>query len=97
MLRLISASMLDARFSRVCRASSPSPRRMSSRTLAQIAEKPMTVTTEETISNFADSRHGRLATLLRHPNRIALRSRTYWNAPRIVALGLNDDNDVLMS
>ena len=29
-------------------------------TLAQIAEKPITVTTEEAISNFADSRQGRL-------------------------------------
>ena len=43
---------------------------MSSMTLAQIAEKPMTVTTEEAISSFADSRQGRLATPLRSPNRI---------------------------
>jgi hypothetical protein len=57
----------------------------------------MTVTTEETISNFADSRHGRLATFPRHPNRIAVRSPTCWNAPGIVAFGLNEDNDVLMS
>jgi len=28
-------------------------------TLAQIAEKPMTVRTEETINSLADSRHGR--------------------------------------
>jgi hypothetical protein len=54
---------------------------MSSKTLAQIAEKPMTVITEEAISNFADSRHGRLATFLRHPNRIAVRSRTLWMRP----------------
>jgi hypothetical protein len=39
-------------------------------TLAQIAEKPMTVTTDEAISNFADSRQGRLATLLRRRNPI---------------------------
>ena len=32
---------------------------MSSMTLAQIAEKPITVATDETISNFADSRQGR--------------------------------------
>jgi hypothetical protein len=70
---------------------------MSSSTLAQIAEKPITVTTEETISNFADSRHGRLATFLRHPNRIAVRSRTYWNAPRVVAACLSGDNDALIS
>ena len=37
-------------------------------TLAQIAEKPITVTTEETISSFADSRQGRLARSLRRPN-----------------------------
>ena len=36
---------------------------MSSSTLAQIAEKPITVTTDEAISSFADSRQGRLAEL----------------------------------
>ena len=70
MLRLMSASMPDARFSSVWRASSSSPRRMSSMTLAQIAEKPITVATDDAISNFADSRQGRLATLLRRPNGI---------------------------
>src|SRR5258708_6537491 len=39
MLRLMSASMPDARFSSVWRASSSSPWRMSSMTLAQIAER----------------------------------------------------------
>ena len=58
MLRLMSASIPDARFSRVWRASSSSPWRMSIRTLAQIAEKPMTVTTDDTISSLADSRQG---------------------------------------
>jgi hypothetical protein len=29
-------------------------------TLAQIAEKPITVTTDDAISNFAESRQGRL-------------------------------------
>jgi hypothetical protein len=43
---------------------------MSSITLAQIAEKPITVATDEAISNFADSRHGPVATLLRRRNRI---------------------------
>jgi hypothetical protein len=43
-------------------------------TLVQIAEKPITVTTAEAISNFADSRQGLwsgpffLAILLRRPN-----------------------------
>jgi hypothetical protein len=64
----------------VWRASSSSPRRMSSMTLAQIAEKPMTVTTEEAISNFADSRQGRLVTSLRGPNPI-VRSRPLWMRP----------------
>src|SRR5882757_6082975 len=54
----MSASTPDARFSSVWRASSSSPRRMSSMTLAQIVEKPITVATDETISSFADSRHG---------------------------------------
>ena len=56
MLRVMSASMLVARFSSDCRASSWTPRRMSSITLAQIAEKPITVTTEEAINSLAESR-----------------------------------------
>ncbi|HEY5129554.1 MAG TPA: hypothetical protein VIJ35_20105 [Bradyrhizobium sp.] len=43
-------------------------------TLAQIAEKPRTVTKDDAISSFADSRQGRLAVSLRHPKRI-VRSR----------------------
>ena len=43
---------------------------MSSMTLAQIAEKPMTVATEEAISSFADIRHGLSAPILRRSNRI---------------------------
>jgi hypothetical protein len=46
-------------------------------TLAQIAEKPITVTTDEAIKSFADSRQGRLALSLRRPNRI-VRSRSLW-------------------
>jgi hypothetical protein len=53
---------------------------MSIMTLAQIAEKPITVTTDETISNFADTRQGRLVTPVRHPNSID-RSRSYWMRP----------------
>jgi hypothetical protein len=45
---------------------------MSNMTLVQIAEKPITVATEDAISNFADSRHDRLATFPRRPNRISL-------------------------
>jgi hypothetical protein len=40
-------------------------------TLAQIAEKPMTVATEEAISSLADSR-GLSAPFLRRPNRMRL-------------------------
>jgi hypothetical protein len=49
-------------------------------TLAQIAEKPITVTTDEAIKSFADSRQGRLAMFLRHPNRI-VRSQLPWMRP----------------
>jgi hypothetical protein len=61
---------------------------MSSMTLVQIAEKPSTVTTEETISIFADSLQGRLAVSLRRPNPIALLPNE-WDAPGMVAVGLN--------
>jgi hypothetical protein len=50
---------------------------MSSMTLAQIAEKLITVTTDEAIKSFTESRHGRLTTSLRRPNRI-VRSRSQW-------------------
>jgi hypothetical protein len=39
-------------------------------TLAQIAEKPMTVATDDAISSFADSRQRRLAMPLRRPKGI---------------------------
>src|ERR1700730_15391326 len=77
MLRLISESMLEARFSMVWRASSSSPWRMSIMTLAQIAEKPITVATDDAISSFADTPHGSLAMLGRPPNSID-RSRSFW-------------------
>jgi hypothetical protein len=69
---------------------------MSSMTLTQIEEKPITVTTDDAISNFADSRHGRLATFLRRPKGIRSLPNLL-NAPGIVAVGLSDDNDALIS
>jgi len=39
-------------------------------TLAQIVEKPITVATDDAISNFADSRQGLEAPSLRRPNHI---------------------------
>jgi hypothetical protein len=53
---------------------------MSIITLAQIAEKPITVATDDAISSFADTRHGSLAMLVRHPNSID-RSRSFWMRP----------------
>jgi hypothetical protein len=53
---------------------------MSIMTLAQMAEKPITVTTDEMISSLADTRQGRLVTPMRHPNSIN-RSRSYWMRP----------------
>jgi len=49
-------------------------------TLAQIVEKPITVATDDAISNFADNRHGLRAMSLRLPNRI-VRSRCRWMRP----------------
>jgi hypothetical protein len=43
---------------------------MSNITEAQIAEKPITVATEEAISSFADSRQRRFAVFFRHWNSI---------------------------
>ena len=59
MLRLMSASMPEARFSSDCLASSTSPRRVSSITLTHTAEKPITVAIDEAIKSFADKRQGR--------------------------------------
>jgi hypothetical protein len=58
---------------------------MSSMTLAQIAENPITVTTDEAISSFADSRQGRLegrfaVSSRRRPNPITC-SRSFWMRP----------------
>ena len=86
--------MPEARFSSDCRASCSSPRRMSSSTLAQTPEKPMTVATEEAISNLADSRHG-LAPSWRFPIRIRALRNLYGCAINIAA-GLNKDNDALI-
>jgi hypothetical protein len=69
---------------------------MSNRTLAQMAEKPSMVTTDETTSSLADSRQGRPASPLRHPNAIDC-SLSPAYARVIVAAGLSDDNDALIS
>jgi hypothetical protein len=45
---------------------------MLSMTLAQMAEKPSTVATEETISSFADSRQRRSPSIFLRPNRMPL-------------------------
>ena len=58
---------------------------MSSMTLAQIAEKPITVATEEAISNFADSRQGRRAVPSCAIRDRIVRSQISLNAPGIVA------------
>jgi hypothetical protein len=39
-------------------------------TLAQMAEKPITVATEKAISSFADNRHGRSAPFVLRPDRM---------------------------
>jgi hypothetical protein len=65
-------------------------------TLAQIAEKPITVTTVDRISNFAEGRQGRLAMSLRRPNGIGSLPEPR-DAPKVVAAGLSGDNDTLMS
>ncbi|GLR94506.1 hypothetical protein GCM10007858_21370 [Bradyrhizobium liaoningense] len=54
---------------------------MSSITLTQTAEKPITVTTDEMISSFAEIRHGRRAVIPRHPKGI-VRSRYQWMRPK---------------
>jgi hypothetical protein len=69
---------------------------MSSITLAQIVENPITATTDDAISHLADNRQGRLASLLRRLNAI-LHSRCTEDASGIVAAGLNDDNAAPMS
>jgi hypothetical protein len=68
---------------------------MSNSTLAQIAEKPITVATDEAISSFADSRQGPVAKLLRGPDRI--RVSTGSGCASIIAAGLSDDKDALIS
>jgi hypothetical protein len=65
-------------------------------TLAQTAEKPMTVATEEAISSFADSRHGLSAPLSRRPNRMPLAPNPH-ACDRNIAVGLSKDNDARIS
>jgi hypothetical protein len=61
---------------------------MSSITLVQIAEKPITVTKEDMISSFADNRQGRLTSSWCGPNPINSLPDE-WDAPGMVAVGLN--------
>jgi hypothetical protein len=65
-------------------------------TLAQIAENPITVATDEAISSFADSRQRRLATLLRRPKDIQSLPNAL-DALSIIAACLSCDNGSLMS
>jgi hypothetical protein len=62
-------------------------------TLAQTAEKPITVATEEAISNLADSRHGFPS--WRFPIRIRA-LRNVYECARNIAGALNTDNDALI-
>ena len=92
-LRAISASIVAARFSTsvapdllhhaACRAS----------TLAQTVEKPITVASDEAISNFADSRHG--FAFWRFPSRI-VHSAIFYGCAINIAGALNTDNDALI-
>jgi hypothetical protein len=66
---------------------------MSSITLAQTPEKPITVATEEAISNLADSRHGFPS--WRFPIRMRALRNLYGCAGNIAA-ALNKDNDALI-
>jgi len=70
---------------------------MSSMTQAQIAEKPITVATDEAISSFADSRQRLLvpAASFRRPNGI-VRSNLLECTGNLVA-ALNRDSDAVMS
>ena len=77
---------------------------MSSMTLAQIVEKPITVAIDEAIKSLADSRQGRrpapfpnkpfLATSLRRPNSIVRSSLPV--CARYVVAALNGDSDIRM-
>jgi hypothetical protein len=63
---------------------------MSIMTEAQIAEKPITVATDEAISNLTDSRQRRLAVCFRRWNNIARSGEL--DAPGIVAADLSRDS-----
>jgi hypothetical protein len=78
---------------------------MSNMTLAQIAEKPITVATDEAISSFADSRHGLRAgsvpakpvsaACFRRPNGIVRSNLLQWAGNLVAAL--NRDSDAVIS
>jgi hypothetical protein len=63
---------------------------MSSITLAQIAEKPMTVATVEAISSFADSRQRRLAPFPRR-NRMWYSNMPFCRGNIVAALSGDSD------
>jgi hypothetical protein len=65
-------------------------------TLAQIAEKPITVATDEAINSFADTRRGRCATPVRRPNSIRF-APGYLGCTLLIAVSLNDDNHASIS
>jgi hypothetical protein len=67
---------------------------MSSMTEAQMAEKPITVATDEAISSLADSRQPRFAVCFRRWNGMVCSG--YRNAPGIVAVALSGDRDAAM-
>jgi hypothetical protein len=69
---------------------------MSSITLAQIAEKPITVAIDEAINSFADNRQGRpdikFSSSLSPASGCAI-----WDAPETLPWPLNDANASLIS
>jgi hypothetical protein len=65
-------------------------------TLTQIAEKPITVATEQAIKSFADCRQSCLAVSLRPPNRIRF-APDLSGCARNIAGGLSEHNDALIS
>ena len=59
-----------------------------------MAEKPITVATDEAINSLTDNRQCRLAVCFRRSNRInKIAPESIANAPGIVASALNGDKD----
>jgi hypothetical protein len=62
-----------------------------------MAEKPITVATDEAINSLTDNRQCRLAVCFRRSNRInKIAPESIANAPGIVAAGLNRDSGSAM-